>query len=165
MPATSSARNIPAIVAPVADRDRKDWSGQDDPGVTLARRRAPRSVLNAAFAAKAFHLANEKSLVFMEIDYPLRRGRKKTKKWPAPRQAVMRMDFRQLRYFVSIVDCGSLSKAAAKLRIAQPSLSQHVLNLEAELDVQLLNRTSRGVTATPAGSKLLHRGGSGNLNR
>lgn len=66
------------------------------------------------------------------------------------------MNFRQLRYFVSIVDCGSLSKAAEKLCIAQPSLSQHVLHLESELDVQLLNRTSRGVTATPAGEKLLH---------
>jgi len=66
------------------------------------------------------------------------------------------MDCRQLRYFVTIVDCGSLSKAAEKLHIAQPSLSQHVHNLEAELEVQLLNRTSRGVTATPAGERLMH---------
>lgn len=65
------------------------------------------------------------------------------------------MDFRQLRYFASIVDCGSLSKAAEQLRIAQPSLSQHVLNLETELEVQLLKRTSRGVTATLAGQKLV----------
>jgi len=64
------------------------------------------------------------------------------------------MDIRQLKYFIGIVDCGSLSKAAKHLRIAQPSLSQHVLNLECELGVQLLNRTSRGVTATDAGRKL-----------
>jgi LysR family nitrogen assimilation transcriptional regulator len=67
------------------------------------------------------------------------------------------MDIRQLRYFVQIVECGSVSKAAEKLLIAQPSLSQHVLNLEGELDVQLLHRSSRGITATPAGERLLER--------
>lgn len=65
------------------------------------------------------------------------------------------MDIRQLRYFVCIVDCGSISKAAETLRIAQPSLGQHVFNLESELEVQLLDRTSRGVTPTAAGEKLV----------
>jgi LysR family nitrogen assimilation transcriptional regulator len=64
------------------------------------------------------------------------------------------MDIRQLKYFIGIVECGSLSKAAEHLHIAQPSLSQHVLNLEAELGVQLLNRSSRGVTVTEAGERL-----------
>lgn len=65
------------------------------------------------------------------------------------------MDIRQLRYFVRIVGCGSLSKAAAELHVAQPALSQHVANLEAELGVQLLSRSTRGVTATECGTILL----------
>lgn len=67
------------------------------------------------------------------------------------------MDIRQLRYFIQIVECGSVSKAAEKLLIAQPSLSQHVINLEGELGVQLLHRSSRGITATVAGERLLER--------
>ena len=42
------------------------------------------------------------------------------------------MDFRQLRYFVAIVDCGSLSKAAEQVYVAQPALSQQIAALEGE---------------------------------
>ena len=56
------------------------------------------------------------------------------------------MDVKQLRYFVCIAEAGSLSGAAQQVNVAQPSLSQHVLSLERELGVKLLERSSRGVT-------------------
>lgn len=61
------------------------------------------------------------------------------------------MNFRRLKYFVKIVDIGSLTQAAEVLHIAQPALSQQVATLEGELDQQLLIRTKRGVTPTEAG--------------
>jgi len=61
------------------------------------------------------------------------------------------MELRQLRYFVRIVDFGSVSKAAADLYVAQPALSKQVAALEAELGTPLLVRSTRGVTATDAG--------------
>lgn len=64
------------------------------------------------------------------------------------------MELRQLRYFVTIVDLGSLSAAARRLRIAQPALSQQVRKLESELGVSLLERSVRGVAVTEAGRVL-----------
>ncbi|WP_429257216.1 LysR substrate-binding domain-containing protein [Paraburkholderia sp. GAS334] len=64
------------------------------------------------------------------------------------------MDVRQLRYFVSIVDYGSLGKAAEKLFVAQPSLSQQMARLEEELGVTLLVRSNHGVTPTSAGDAM-----------
>ncbi|MBX9874945.1 MAG: LysR family transcriptional regulator, partial [Beijerinckiaceae bacterium] len=55
------------------------------------------------------------------------------------------MDLRQLRYFAAIVEQGSFSKAATKLRVAQPALSQHLRHMEDELGVALLHRGTRGV--------------------
>ncbi|OZI34593.1 LysR family transcriptional regulator [Bordetella genomosp. 10] len=66
------------------------------------------------------------------------------------------MDLRQLRYFVRIVELESITAAAETLHIAQPSLSQHVANLEKELETPLLLRGPGGVRATEAG-KLLYR--------
>ncbi|ETA53266.1 LysR substrate-binding domain-containing protein [Ponticoccus alexandrii] len=68
------------------------------------------------------------------------------------------MDIRQLRYFVNIVECGSLSAAARKLHVAQPALSQQLARLEAEVGVPLLNRSSKGVTPTENGSALYRHG-------
>jgi LysR family nitrogen assimilation transcriptional regulator len=65
------------------------------------------------------------------------------------------MDIRQLRYFVAIAEEGSLSAAAQRVNVAQPSLSQHVIALESELDVKLLERSPRGVTLTGPGEVLL----------
>lgn len=65
------------------------------------------------------------------------------------------MDIKQLRYFIAIAEEGSLSAAALRLNVAQPSLSQHVLSLERELGVKLLERSPRGVSATQAGEVLL----------
>ncbi|MCW5298863.1 LysR substrate-binding domain-containing protein [Herbaspirillum lusitanum] len=61
------------------------------------------------------------------------------------------MELRQLRYFVAIVDHGSLSRAARVLHIAQPALTQQVRQLEEELEAQLLHRSAQGVIATDAG--------------
>ena len=61
------------------------------------------------------------------------------------------MDVRQLRYFLQIVESGSLSAASETLRIAQPSLGQHVRSLEAELGVSLLTRHARGIVPTELG--------------
>jgi LysR family transcriptional regulator, nitrogen assimilation regulatory protein len=66
------------------------------------------------------------------------------------------MDLRQLRYFIAIVEQGSFSKAAETLHIAQPALSLHVRNMEAELGAALLFRRPQGVVATEAGKVLLH---------
>lgn len=67
------------------------------------------------------------------------------------------MELRQLRYFVTAVEMGSISKAAEACRVAQPSLSQQISALEDELGVQLLERSSRGVRPTTAGERVLER--------
>jgi LysR family nitrogen assimilation transcriptional regulator len=61
------------------------------------------------------------------------------------------MQFRQLRYFVKIVDAGSFSRAATVVHVAQPALSQQVAELEERLGVMLLQRSARGVRPTAAG--------------
>ena len=66
------------------------------------------------------------------------------------------MNLRRLKYFVKIVDVGSLTQAADILHIAQPALSQQLATLEGEVRQQLLVRTKRGVTPTEAG-KVLYR--------
>ncbi|MYM71573.1 LysR family transcriptional regulator [Duganella sp. FT134W] len=61
------------------------------------------------------------------------------------------MELRQLRYFVAIVDHGSLSRAALILHVAQPALTQQLRQLEEDLGVQLLHRSAQGVLSTDAG--------------
>ncbi|MBC3883767.1 LysR substrate-binding domain-containing protein [Undibacterium griseum] len=61
------------------------------------------------------------------------------------------MELRQLRYFVAIVDHGSLSRAARVLHIVQPALSQQIQQLEDELGATLLHRSAQGMQATDAG--------------
>ncbi len=61
------------------------------------------------------------------------------------------MELRQLRYFVAIVDHGSLSRAALVLHIAQPALTQQLRQLEEEIGAQLLHRSAQGMTSTDAG--------------
>jgi len=62
------------------------------------------------------------------------------------------VDIRQLRYFVTVARQMHFSRAADQLHIAQPSLSQNIRQLEEELGVVLLERTSRSVTLTAAGA-------------
>lgn len=63
--------------------------------------------------------------------------------------------FRQLTYFLKVVEVGSISKAAIKIGVAQPALSQNIADLENRFQVKLLTRSSRGVTPTLAGEKLV----------
>jgi LysR family tcuABC transcriptional regulator len=66
------------------------------------------------------------------------------------------VDLRQLKYFVRIVESGSLAKASRQLFIAQPALSQQIAKLEAEVGKRLLNRSAKGVTPTENGTALYH---------
>lgn len=61
------------------------------------------------------------------------------------------MELRQLRYFVRIVETGSMGSAALDLDIGVSALSQQMTRLENELAIRLLQRTSRGVTPTNSG--------------
>jgi LysR family transcriptional regulator, nitrogen assimilation regulatory protein len=65
------------------------------------------------------------------------------------------MELRSLAYFVRIAELGSITRAAAHLRLAQPALTRHVQRLEEELGVALFTRANRGVRLTEAGEKLL----------
>lgn len=67
------------------------------------------------------------------------------------------MDVKQLRYFLAIVDAGSISKAAEVLFVAQPSLSYQIASLEGDLGVPLLLRSPLGVVPTEAGKSLYRR--------
>jgi Transcriptional regulator len=66
------------------------------------------------------------------------------------------LELRQLRYFVKIVELGSLGRAALELEVGVSALSQQISKLENELSTRLLNRTSTGVTPTSAGVAFLH---------
>src|SRR5438270_13800623 len=59
-----------------------------------------------------------------------------------------------LRYFLAIIDCGSFSKAAKQLNVAQPTLSVGIAKLERLLGTSLFERTSKRVHLTEAGSRL-----------
>src|SRR5262245_46079720 len=61
------------------------------------------------------------------------------------------MEVHQLRYFVAVADEGSFARAAAKVRVAQPSLSQQIRKLEAEIGQPLFDRLPRSVVLTEAG--------------
>ena len=61
------------------------------------------------------------------------------------------MELRQLRYFVKVVEAGSISRAALALNLVQSALSQQITRLEGELCTRLLQRTPQGVTPTEAG--------------
>ncbi|MBH3428867.1 LysR family transcriptional regulator [Pseudomonas alkylphenolica] len=61
------------------------------------------------------------------------------------------MEIRQIRYFVAVIDCGSLSQAARQVHVAQSALSKQMSALEDELGVQLFHRSHNGVVASEAG--------------
>ncbi len=65
------------------------------------------------------------------------------------------MDERKLRYFLAVVDQGSVTRAAERLVLAQPSLSQALHALELELGVKLFDRAGRGVRLSAAGEALV----------
>ncbi|MEW1959453.1 LysR family transcriptional regulator [Kineococcus sp. NPDC059986] len=65
------------------------------------------------------------------------------------------MDLRALEHFVAVVDEGGFTRAAERLRVAQPGVSAQVRGLERELGQTLFERHARGATLTPAGAAAL----------
>jgi DNA-binding transcriptional LysR family regulator len=71
-----------------------------------------------------------------------------------------RLRLRDLHVFFTVVQTGSLAKAAATLNVSQPAVSQLIIDLEHAVGVKLFDRSSRGVTLTVYGRALLVRGQS-----
>jgi DNA-binding transcriptional LysR family regulator len=65
------------------------------------------------------------------------------------------MDFKKLKYVLTVAEMQSISKAAAVLYISQPSLSHIISNIEAELGVQIFNRTTTPISLTYAGERFV----------
>jgi DNA-binding transcriptional LysR family regulator len=65
------------------------------------------------------------------------------------------MDFKQIEYFIAIINSGNFSRAAENLYMSQPSLSKQIKALELELGVDLFNRKEKGCCLTIAGKKFL----------
>jgi DNA-binding transcriptional LysR family regulator len=65
------------------------------------------------------------------------------------------MNLRQMQYFVAVAEDGSISRSAQRLLVAQPSLSQQIKSLEAELGGALFERIPKGVRLTAAGKAFL----------
>ncbi len=68
------------------------------------------------------------------------------------------METRHLKYFIAVAEERHFGRAATKLHMAQPPLSQQIRQLEEQLRTQLFVRTTRKVELTPAGEILLERG-------
>lgn len=69
----------------------------------------------------------------------------------------IRMDIRQLRYFLAVAEEGQVTRAARKLNMEQPPLSRQLRMMEEELGVDLFDRSGRRMTLTPAGERLRSR--------
>ena len=69
----------------------------------------------------------------------------------------MELEFRHLRIICSIADCGSLTRAAASLRLTQPGLSAQLARIERALGGELFSRAQSGVIPTAFGEEVLSR--------
>src|SRR6185436_2982924 len=65
------------------------------------------------------------------------------------------MDLRHARTFVTVAELGTVSKAAVRLRIAQPALSRQIMDLEQELGLRLFDRVGRRLLLTGEGEQLI----------
>jgi DNA-binding transcriptional LysR family regulator len=87
---------------------------------------------------------------------PVTRARRSTSLGPTETERfVRRVDWNLFRQFHEIVESGSLSGAARRLNLHQPSLSAALKRLEGHLEVTLCRRTSQGIVVTPAGRELM----------
>lgn len=68
---------------------------------------------------------------------------------------VLKVPLQQLKYIIEIVNCGSITMAAQRLYIAQPSLSKAVVDLEQEMGSTIFHRSNRGVILSEEGTKFL----------
>ena len=69
-----------------------------------------------------------------------------------------RLKLRDLRILMTVVECGTMAKAAEQLAVSQPVVSKTILDMEHALGVRLLDRSRRGVVPTAYGSALIKRG-------
>jgi DNA-binding transcriptional LysR family regulator len=69
----------------------------------------------------------------------------------------MALELRQMRYFATVAEEGQLTRAARRLSMAQPALSQAIAQLELQVGVKLLERHARGIALTPAGAVFLEK--------
>src|SRR5437868_12188654 len=80
----------------------------------------------------------------------------------APKQGMerigRRLKLRDLRILMTVVECGTMGKAAERLAISQPVVSKAIADIEHALGVRLLDRSQRGVEPTPYGRALNKRG-------
>lgn len=65
------------------------------------------------------------------------------------------MTLQQLKYALTIADCGSMNEAAKTLFLSQPSLSETIRELETEIGFELFVRSNRGILVTPEGEEFL----------
>lgn len=65
------------------------------------------------------------------------------------------MTLLQLKYVITIADCGSMNEAAKRLYLSQPSLSETVMSLEEEVGIEIFIRTNRGIKTTVEGEEFL----------
>lgn len=65
------------------------------------------------------------------------------------------MTLAQLKYIIAVAECGTISKAAGKLYISQPSLTTSIKDLESEFGIEIFSRTNKGVILTSDGEEFL----------
>ena len=65
------------------------------------------------------------------------------------------MTLQQLKYALTIADCGSMNEAAKQLFLSQPSLSETIKELENEIGLDIFLRSNRGIVITPEGEEFL----------
>ncbi len=65
------------------------------------------------------------------------------------------MSLQQLKYLIAVVNSGSINEAAKKLYISQPTLSKAIKELEREMGITILKRTSTGIVLSPDGAEFL----------
>src|ERR1700726_3356549 len=80
----------------------------------------------------------------------------------APKQGTerigRRLKLRDFRILMTVIECGTMGKAAERLAISQPVVSKAIADMEHALGVRLLDRSQRGVEPTPYGRALIKRG-------